>query len=206
MGAAAVSGSIGVLGGAFNPPHLGHLALAEAARDQLELDRVLLMVTGLAPHKKIDPDPGPEVRLELTRQACTGIEGVEASALEVERGGESFTSDTLRSIARDEPDSDLWLICGSDIAATLPHWNKPDLICELASLAVALRPGSSTEGVERALTELGVDPGEKLRVLEFAPREISSTEVRRRCADGEPIDDFVPASVAEMIDREGLYR
>jgi len=205
MSADAASGAIGVLGGAFNPPHLGHLALAEAARDQLGLDRVLLVVTGRAPHKLIEADPGPEVRLEMVRRACQDTEGLEASGLEVERAGESYTSETLEAISETNPGSRIWFICGSDIAATLPEWDRPEVLCRLAGLAVASRPGASLEGVESALESVGADPAESLRVLEFDPRDVSSTEVRRRCTEGERIDDLVPPAVAEMIEAEGLY-
>lgn len=198
-------GAVGVLGGAFNPPHLGHIALAEAARDQLGLDQVLLVTTGRAPHKQIDPDPGPEVRLDLTRRAVEGVEGLEASALEVDREGPSYMYETLEAIAADGACDRIWLICGSDIASTLPDWERPERVVELARIAVAARPGTETETVSRAVESLGVDVAESLAVLDFSPREISSTEVRRRCAAGESIDDLVPPGVSAEIAARGLY-
>ena len=201
-----VVGAVGVLGGAFNPPHLGHLALAGAALDQVGLDRVLLVTTGCAPHKEIDPEPGPEVRLELTRCAVEGLEGIEASGLEVERDGPSYMYETLEALASEAKGDRLWLICGSDIASTLPDWERPERVLELAGIAVAPRPGTETEDVIEAVEQLGADTADRLVVLDFSPSDISSTEVRRRCAASESIDDLVPPGVSAEIAARGLYR
>ena len=195
-----------MLGGAFNPPHLGHLALAESAREQLRLEKVLLVTTGSAPHKEISPEPGPEVRLELTRRAVEGVEGVEASGLEVEREGPSYMFETLEALDGEAGKHVIWLICGADIASTLPDWERPERVLELAGLAVAPRPGAEIEVVAESISSLGFDPEERLVRLDFAPSDISSTEVRRRCATGESIDDLVSPRVSEMIESEGLYR
>lgn len=194
------------MGGAFNPPHLGHVALAEAARDQLGLDQVLLVTTGRAPHKEIEPEPGPEIRLELTRRAVEGADGLEASGVEVEREGPSYMYETLEILASDLAGSPLWLVCGTDIASTLPNWERPTRVIELAGLAVAPRPGTDSQAVAQAVETLGGDTDARLTVLDFSPRDISSTEVRRRCAAGESIDDLVPPGVSEEIAARGLYR
>lgn len=195
-----------MLGGAFNPPHLGHVALAEAARDQLGLDQVLLVTTGRAPHKEIEPEPGPEIRLDLTRRAVEGADGLEASGVEVEREGPSYMYETLEILASDLAGSPLWLVCGTDIASTLPNWERPTRVIELAGLAVAPRPGTDSQAVAQAVETLGGDTDARLTVLDFSPRDISSTEVRRRCAAGESIDDLVPPGVSEEIAARGLYR
>lgn len=195
-----------MLGGAFNPPHLGHVALAEAARDQLGLDRVLLVTTGRAPHKEIEPEPGPEIRLDLTRRAVEGADGLEASGVEVEREGPSYMYETLEILASDLAGSPLWLVCGTDIASTLPNWERPTRVIELAGLAVAPRPGTNSQAVAQAVETLGGDTDARLTVLDFSPRDISSTEVRRRCAAGESIDDLVPPGVSAEIAARGLYR
>ena len=202
----AEAGGVGVLGGAFNPPHLGHIALAEASRDQLGLDRVLLVTTGRAPHKEIDPEPGPEVRLDLTRRAVEDVDGLEASGVEVEREGPSYMYETLEILASDLPESPLWLICGTDIASTLPEWERPERVIELAGLAVAPRPGTDTEVVTNAVESLGANAADRVVSLDFPRIEISSTEVRRRCAAGESIDDLVPPGVSAEIAAKGLYR
>jgi nicotinate-nucleotide adenylyltransferase len=203
---AGAVGGVGVLGGAFNPPHLGHLALAKAARDQLALDRVLLVTTGRAPHKAIEPEPGPEVRLGLTRRAVEGLEGIEASDLEVERDGPSYMYETLETLTSQMDGVRLWLICGSDIASTLPRWERPERVVELAGLAVAPRPGTAMDAVVEAVEPLGAGTADRLTVLDFSPEDVSSTEVRRRCAAGESIDDLVPFGVSAGITARGLYR
>lgn len=195
-----------MLGGAFNPPHLGHLELAQAARDQLELELVLLVVTGSAPHKQIEPDPGAEVRLDLTRRAVEGIGGLEASSLEVDRMGPSYMYETLEELGAKGVAEPVWLICGADIAATLPRWERPERVIELANLAVAPREGTDDSAVASAIESLGQDPSERLVELDFAPRDISSTEVRRRCESGESIDDLVPPAVSASIAALELYR
>lgn len=200
------TGAVGVLGGAFNPPHLGHIALAEAARDQLGLNRVLLVTTGRAPHKEIDPEPGPEIRLDLTRRAVEGVDCLEASGVEVEREGPSYMYETLEILASDLAGSPLWLVCGTDIASTLPDWERPERVIELAGLAVAPRPGTGIEAVAEAVESLCGDSADGLAALDFSPRDISSTEVRRRCAARESIDDLVPAGVSAEIAARGLYR
>lgn len=195
-----------MLGGAFNPPHLGHLALAQAAREQLGLDQVLLMVTGNAPHKEIESDPGADVRLDLTRKAVEGLEGLEASSLEVERDGPSYMYETLEVLSSGGSGSPLWLICGADIAATLPRWERPERVIELAGLAVAPREGTDESEVADAIESLGQSPEDRLVMLDFEPREISSTEIRRRCAASDSIDELVPPEVSAAIAARELYR
>ena len=130
-----------MLGGAFNPPHIGHLLLAQESRWRLGLERVLLMVTGQAPHKEIADDPGGEVRLEMARRAAGTDDGVEASALEVEREGPSYTHLTLERLAEENPGRELWFLLGADMAAGLGEWKDPERVVELARIGVVPRPG-----------------------------------------------------------------
>jgi nicotinate-nucleotide adenylyltransferase len=143
------------LGGTFNPPHRGHLALARHAKTELGLDRVLLMPANSAPHKGEESDPGPERRLEMCRLAVGGEAGLEACALEIERGGPSYTVDTLRAIKQGDPQAELTFIVGADMARTLPAWREPRALVELAGLAVAEREDTVREEVLRALAPLG---------------------------------------------------
>ena len=199
---------IGVLGGAFNPPHLGHLALAREAVASLGLAELLLVPTGEAPHKKIEDDPGAGIRLEMTHRAAEGIESVHVDPIEVEaaerREGPSYTYLTLEAIAAREPGSRLVLIMGADTAAGLSEWRRPERIVELAEIVVAGRPGTDLATVEAVLGGLGVE--RQLRELEMSPIDVSSTEVRARVRAGEPIDRLVSDGVAKLIDAESLYR
>jgi nicotinate-nucleotide adenylyltransferase len=195
---------LGVLGGAFNPPHIGHLLLAQEARWQLELDRVLLMTTGRAPHKLIADDPGAEVRLEMTSRAADGEEGAEASALEVEREEPSYAFRTLELLAEREPGRELHFLLGADVAAGLKSWERPERVVELARLAVVPRQGVEMEAVSAALDQVGAADG--AAIIQMPLCGVSSTMIRERAAAGRPLRHLVPQSVAELIEEWGLYR
>ncbi|MGO9489784.1 MAG: nicotinate (nicotinamide) nucleotide adenylyltransferase [Solirubrobacteraceae bacterium] len=204
--------AIGILGGTFNPPHLGHLALARHARAELGLDRVLLMPLHTPPHKTAGVDPGPEHRLAMCRLAVSGDPGLEACALEIERGGPSYTADTLSEIHARHPEAELTFIVGADTAGTLPGWREPGRILELARLAVAGRPGTDRGQVLKALGEVapgsGEQPGAQPRVafLTMAPIEVSSSLARDRLAAGEQVEDLVGGPVSGYIAEHRLYR
>jgi nicotinate-nucleotide adenylyltransferase len=196
-----LSSAIGILGGTFNPPHCGHLALARHAKTELGLDRVLLMPANSAPHKGEQEDPGPERRLEMCRLAVGEELGLEACALEVERGGPSYTVDTLRAIKQSNPRAELTFIVGSDMARTLPAWREPRALVELAGLAVAEREDAGREEVLRALAPLGA----RVTFLAMGMLEVSSSQVRERVKAGEPIEGLVAPAVAEYIAAHALY-
>ncbi len=147
--------SIGILGGTFNPPHLGHLALAEHARDELGLGEVWLMPARTPPHKTTGEDPGPEHRLAMCVALAAASERISASALEMERAGPSYTVDTLRSIHASHPEAELTFIVGADTAASLESWREPQEIIRSARLAIAAREGAGREDVLAALQRLG---------------------------------------------------
>jgi nicotinate-nucleotide adenylyltransferase len=194
--------TIGVLGGTFNPPHRGHLALARHARAELGLERVLLMPAYSAPHKGEEGDPGPQRRLEMCRLAVDGQDGLEACALEIERGGPSYTVDTLRAIKQSDPEAELTFIVGADMARTLPAWREPRALVELAGLAVAEREDAGRGEVLRALAPLSAD----VAFLRMPLVEISSSIVRERVSAGVSIAGLVEPAVAEYIAAHGLYR
>jgi nicotinate-nucleotide adenylyltransferase len=209
--------SVGIVGGTFNPPHRGHLALARHAREELELERVFLMPANRAPGKPPEPEPGPEHRLRMCQLAAADTAGVSACALEIERGGTSYTVDTLRAIHRDRPDAELTFIVGADTARTMPGWHEPLQVLELARIAIAEREGTGAEEALATLTTLGGaggmgEGGERQSsaaqtvILQMPRIEISSSLVRRRIAVGEPVEDLVGSAVAEYIADLGLYR
>ena len=196
---------IGILGGTFNPPHLGHLVCAQEAYLQLELDRVTLMPARIPPHKPVDEEPGPEHRLELCRLAVQSDEArFEVSDLEVRRAGTSYTVDTLDELQSRAPDSDLFLIVGSDIAAGLPRWRDPERVLSIATLSIAKRPGTARHDVDAALGAL--EGGERARFFRMPEIGISSTMLRERVRAEQPIKYFTPDAVADYIDRHDLYR
>lgn len=195
---------IGVLGGTFNPPHLGHLLCAQEAYVQLELDTVMLMPARTPPHKPVEDEPGVEHRLELCRLAVQGDPRFEVSELEVGRPGPSYTVDTLSELHSNAPDNDLFLIVGGDIAAGFADWHEPEQVLSLATLAVAKRRGTSREAVDAALTRL--PGGERTRFFRMPRIGISSTLVRGRVRAGLPIRYLVPEPVEGYIADRGLYR
>lgn len=203
--------SIGILGGTFNPPHLGHLALARSARRELGLEQVLLMPAHRPPHKGRSDGPDPAQRLRMCRLLAAGAEGISASGLELERGGASYTVDTLRAVHAIHPEARLTFIMGADTACTLGSWHEPAKLLELAELAVATRSGSSRREVLATVVGIADPPRSEsadrgVRFLEMGPIEVSSSLVRDRVAGGEPIEELVGGAVAEYIAAHDLYR
>jgi nicotinate-nucleotide adenylyltransferase len=196
-----VSRAVGVLGGAFNPPHFAHLVLAQEAVFTLGLDELILVPIGVAAHKRIDPEPGPEVRLEMARLAARGVERVSVSDLEVGREGPSFAFRTLELLADEQPGSQLTFVMGADVAAGLERWSRPERVLELARVAIAGRPGIDRAEADRVLTRLGA----RVDRVEMPPVGISSSLIRDRIAAGRPIRWLVPDPVAQFISERGLY-
>jgi nicotinate-nucleotide adenylyltransferase len=197
-------GAIGVLGSAFNPPHLGHLALAQEAAWQLGLAEVILVPTGEAPHKRIADDPGKEARMEMTRLAAAGDERFSVSALEAEREGPSYTYETLEALAEERGDRELVFVMGADAAVGLESWRNPARVVELASLAVARRAGVSDADIGAALRSLGCES--RATMLEMPQFGVSSSTVRERARQGRPLRYLVPDAVADFIAERGIYR
>lgn len=201
--------SVGILGGTFNPPHVGHVALARHARVELGLGRVLLMPANIAPNKPAeDDDPGPEHRLQMCRLAIADEPGLEASALEIERGGVSYTVDTLQAIHDTRPDAELTLILGADTALTLPLWREPTRLLSLAGLAVAERDDLDARDVREALSptalELQCEP--RITFMRMSKIAVSSSLVRELVAAGRSVTGLVGEAVADYIAAHGLYR
>ena len=196
---------IGILGGSFNPPHLAHLVCASEAAAQLHLDRVLLTPVAAPPHKDADRDPGPQERLELCRLAIVGDERLGVCDVEVRRGGPSYTVDTLRELHARDPEDDLTFIVGGDIALGLSSWHEPEAVLGLARLAVAERSGAGRQDIATRLAERFADAPPPV-FFDMPRLDISSSQIRRRVAEGRPIRYLVPDPVAEHIARGKLYR
>lgn len=189
---------VGVLGGTFDPIHMGHLLLAEAAREELSLERVLFVPAGHQWRKEqVDRDIAPaEHRLAMVELAIAGNEAFEASAIEVEREGPSYTADTLAALHSEMPEARLWFIVGADALADMPHWHQVDRIFELANVCVAGRPGGNEPG---AMFE------DRVTRLEMPEIEISSTGIRKRVRAGKSVRYMVPDAVVDYIREHRLY-
>jgi len=189
---------IGIFGGTFDPPHVGHVVAAVAARHELGLDQVLLTVAN-RPWQKVGSRAISSAadRLALVEALVDGIGGLGASAIEIHRGGDSYTADTIAELRAEAPDRQVHVIVGSDAAAALPSWARADEVRATASLVLVDRPGVPGPATPDGWTFARVD----------IPRlDISSTDIRRRVAAGEPIDGLVPPRVRSVIEARGLYR
>ena len=202
---------VGLLGGAFNPPHEGHLRLARLALDHLFLDELRFVPTSLSPHKPDPGGPGTEARLRLLTKALDGFDPrCRVESLELDRGGASYTVDTLETLAQQEPGNSWVLIMGSDQLPGLPRWRHPERIFELASAAVALRPGHpflvpDLPGLESAVIWSG-RPGEMV-ALPATELDLASTDLRERLQAAPQKDPGgLPPQVLGTIRSENLYR
>ena len=197
--------AVGILGGTFNPPHLAHMVCASEARAQLGLDLVLLVPTGVPPHKPMDQEPGPRHRLEMCRLAAGGRrDWLAVSSIEIDREGPSYTVDTLREIHATYPGDELTFIVGGDMAWSLPSWREPEAILELASVAVAERAGARREEVRARLA--GMAGAHRITYIDVPRLDISSSGLRRRVREGRPIDYLVADAVADYIEQRRLYQ
>jgi nicotinate-nucleotide adenylyltransferase len=189
---------IGIFGGTFDPPHVGHLVVAVNARYALRLDRVLLMVANDPWQKSGGRAVSPAVdRLAMVRAAVGDVDGLEASAVELDRGGTSYSADTLATLRAEDPDRELVLILGSDAAAGLPTWARADEVRSLAAIAVVVRPGAE---------EGRPPPGWDWERVETPRLEVSSTDLRARVVDGRPLDYLLTPAVIACIEARRLYR
>jgi nicotinate-nucleotide adenylyltransferase len=190
----------GLLGGAFDPPHNGHVVLAEAAIAHFALPRLVVVVTGDPPHKTVETDA--ETRFRLAEAAFAGLSGVELSRVELERPGPSYTVDTARWAG--DAFGDVVFVVGADEFASFLSWHDPNGVLEAVRLAVATRPGYPIERLEPVLGALAHP--ERVEPFAIPAVPVSSTGLRRRLERGEPVDDLVPARVAALIGELGLYR
>lgn len=182
---------LGVLGGTFDPVHVGHLSVAVEVRHALALDRVLLVVANLPWQKTATrPVPSAEDRCAMVEAAVAELEGVEASRIEIDRGGESYTVDTLEDLAADG--HELFLIVGSDVASELDTWVRHEDVRRLASVVVVERPG-------------GPPPPGGMQTVRVPRLDVSSSDLRARASDGRPLDVLVPAPALRVLRERGLY-
>lgn len=187
---------VGILGGTFDPPHVGHLVVAVDVADELALDEMVLMVAG-DPWQKRDQAVSPaDDRLAMVEAAVSGVPGLVAGRDEVDRAGPTFTVETLEALRAAEPDVELFLVLGTDAAAGLTTWRRWEDLPGLATLVVVDRPGSPPV--------LGDGPVPFVRVP--VPQvELSSTELRSRAADGRSLRFLVPDAVCAVVQERGLY-
>ena len=196
---------IGIYGGTFNPPHLGHVLAARAAKEALGLDRVLLVPDAQPPHKALpEGSPTPRQRVELTRLAAQDEPWLEVSEIELDRPGKSYTSDTLRVLSQRYPGDTLYLLMGTDMFLSLHTWHEPEVICRLAVIVGMNRETDPTGAMEQQKALLEDRFGAAVTVLGNVPLEISSTHLRRMLILGGA-DHYMDPKVLSYIRENGLY-
>ena len=193
-----------MFGGTFDPVHVGHLVAAVNARHACALARVLLVVAN-RPWQKQERDVTPaEQRLALGEAAVEGSPGLEASRLEIDRGGDTYTADTLEALAAEDPERELFLIVGGDVAAELGSWRRVEVVRRLATLVVVSRPGAPEAGSASG-PAAGPGPGWRVTRVEIPLLDLSGSDLRARAAKGLPLDHLVPAGAIDRIHALNLY-
>ena len=184
---------VGILGGTFNPPHIGHLLIGSEVRDALNLDEVRLMPTAVPPHKESSGSATARQRLRMVELAIKGIEGLTASSFEVERGGVSYTYDSLKELTLLEPFVDFHFIIGGDMIDILPTWHRIEELMDLVKFVGINRPGYT------GTTNYPVT------LVNIPQIDLSSSLIRQRFVDGNTVQVLVPKAVELFIRQEGLY-
>lgn len=188
---------IGIFGGTFDPIHRTHIDIARTALREANLDYVIFVVSARPPHKHAATQATPEQRLAMVEAALAHEPGMEASSIELRRSGPSYTAETLDLLAEQHPDASFYLILGMDALKDLPKWRDPERILERAHLLVFPRQGETPEPPD-ALKG-------RYELLPFEASPLSSTEIRRRAANGEDLNGFVPPEVLRIMHEEKIY-
>ena len=196
--------NLGLMGGTFDPIHLGHLHIARAALAQLPLDAVLFLPDGDPPHK--EPVTKGEDRLRMVQLAIAGEPCFQASDMELKRTGTTYTVDTLLELKRRAPDSELTYLVGSDTFLLFPTWRTAGRVATLCRMAVVMRPGDDREHIRAKQAEYQAAYGLNSTVLRGLGVQVSSSMVRQRVREGRPIQGLVPDAVAGYIHTRGLYK
>jgi len=193
---------IGILGGTFDPPHMGHLALARAALATLDLDEVMFLPANRNPLKTRRDVTEPSQRLEMVRLAIAGEPAFSVSDMEITRGGPSYTVDTLSELQMIRQ-ADFWFIIGADALKTIPDWKSPNRIAKLCRLAVAVRPPMTDHDVAARIPDLFDG---RVDLVPIQPVDVSSTEIRERIRAGRPVTGMLDPKVEDYIRRHKLYK
>lgn len=187
---------IGILGGTFDPPHNGHIAIARAALKECDLEKIIFIPAKYPPHKPIDGVTSEKDRMNMLRLAVGGHDGFEVSDIELRKNSISYTVETLREIKKQYQGDEIIFIIGADNITEMEGWYKPDEILDIADVVAFNRPGFKPGGMYKS----------KIRLLSMPPVDISSTEIRSKVAEKEDIKNLVPDRVREYIEKNSLYR
>lgn len=196
---------IGIFGGTFDPPHLGHKKYAAEFIGRLGLDRLIVIPTFIPPHKQ-HSGAGSAERLEMTRLAFADLERAEVSGMEIMRGGTSYTCDTVRILADKYPQDELIFLIGSDMLLSFHRWKKTEEILKYTKIcAVARSGGTDAKKMRKYVNECFPDKAERFIICSFQPLELSSTDIRRMLRDGQSVSSVIDGRVAKYIKDKELY-
>ncbi len=199
----AVKLKLGIFGGTFNPPHIGHLRLVEAVADELSLDRVLIIPAAIPPHKNAPDLADGEDRLVMCRLTFGEDRRFEVSDTELRRHGRSYTYDTLCEIREQYPEDEIFLIVGSDMLETFDRWYRYRDILSMCTLCAAARERDFSLNLEKVFSK---EELKKVRFINIDVTEVSSTQIRRLISEGGSAGDFLTCETAQYIEQRGLYR
>lgn len=199
----AVKLKLGIFGGTFNPPHIGHLRLVEAVADELSLDRVLIIPAAIPPHKNAPDLADGEDRLMMCRLTFGADRRFEVSDTELRRRGRSYTYDTLCGIREKYPEDEIFLIVGSDMLETFDRWYRYRDILSMCTLCAAARERDFSPNLEKVFSKEELN---KVRFINIDVTEVSSTQIRRLISEGGSAGDFLTGETAQYIEQRGLYR
>ncbi len=194
---------LGLFGGTFAPPHLGHINALRVLLKNVKLDRVLVMPTYMSPHKSRDAADTPEQRFRMCKSAFSGISGVEVSDFEIKKGGISYTAETLEHLKTEQ--NKIFLLCGSDMFLTLDKWYHSREIFEKAAIVCIPRYSGDRAELDKKREEYENNYKAEIIFAGENPLEMSSTEVREAILGGEKLEKYLPAGVIEIIKKEKLY-
>ncbi len=196
---------IGIYGGTFSPPHNGHLAAAKAFMEQMWLDFLFVIPAAVPPHKEVEQGISAAHRFRMAQLAFQGMEGVYVSDMELQRQGKSYTVDTLRELSGD--DRRLFLLCGTDMMLTLDEWHEPEELFRLCYPVYARREKDAVLDAQiiQKIAHYQEKYGKIVRKIQMEPVEISSTMIRKKIANGEPVSNWIPPLVEQYIFDNHLY-
>ncbi len=195
---------LGIMGGTFNPIHIGHLVCAEEAVSQYGLERIIFMPTGLSPHKETAGGSTAEDRYLMTVIAVAGNPRFRVSRIEIDRRRVCYTVDTIRQLKDELPEAELFFITGADAVLEILDWKDPDELLEMALLIAATRPGYPLDRLSEITGKF--DRQDRVKVMEIPAIGVSSSLIRERVSRGNSIRYLVPEGVEQFIEKEGLYR
>ncbi len=194
---------VGIFGGTFSPPHIGHISSALHFRDALSLDTLIIIPTNIPPHKQVQSN-APLHRLEMTKLAFEGCKRAYVSDYEIQKSGKSYTAETLKHFKED--DTELYFLCGTDMFLTLESWYRPDIICSLATIVLAKRDSLCDDEIKKADKLLKQKFNARTLMLENKVTELSSSEIRKMIKEGKSVKGLISDSVYAYITEKGLYR